>query len=108
MEDCVLSDPPRLGAAPDGDEVAARLRPVGGERVGLGAALAQLGVREGRHEAEQRRVGRDVVKPELETQESIQFVKFILSFHFHLEDPIHQQHNKKSSSGGNDTGVNEN
>ena len=83
MEDCVLADPHRLGAAPDGDEVAARLRPVGGERVGLGAALAQLGVREGGHQPEKRRVGRDVVKPELEMQESIQFIKSTLSFQFH-------------------------
>ena len=52
VEDCVLADPPRLGAAPHGDEVAARLRPVGSEGVGLGAPLAKLGVREGGHEPE--------------------------------------------------------
>ena len=81
VENCVLADPPRLGAAPHGDQVAASLRPVGGERVGLGAPLAQLRVREGGHEAEQRRVGRDVVKPKLEMQESIQFIKHVIPFH---------------------------
>ena len=61
MEDGVLSDPHRLGAAPHGHQVAPRLGPVGGVGVGLGPVLAQLGMREGGDDPEQRGVLWDVV-----------------------------------------------
>ena len=61
MKNRVLSDPHGLGAAPHGHQVAPRLGPVGGVGVSLGAVLAQLGIREGCHDPEQRRVGRDIV-----------------------------------------------